>query len=259
MARTSRGRHSEPPPSNYYDKDVKTVWTIILRKMAGRVHITAADGLLFTNLVTVHQIRFSSAHHGLSNMLFEDFLTRPFEELYHLVAIPTPKATDAREGVIVPMSAEGLEHYRPQWIQVCLMALAVGWVTAIDIINPIFPPPGQTWAEMVEGLQPEPSPSDDPEPSAEPRSRPKVTIVNGYKRDPAIAATAKQRANGVCQLCGKPAPFTTKKNQPYLESHHIVPLSEGGEDTIKNTAALCPNCHRRIHILKDPDDTKDLL
>jgi len=99
-----------------------------------------------------------------------------------------------------------------------------------------------------------------PEPvEPEPRPKPKTVVTNAYKRNPAVAAEAKRLANGICQLCGKPAPFTTKKDEPYLETHHIVWLSEGGEDTVKNTAALCPNCHRRVHILNDPDDQKDLL
>ena len=31
-------------------------------------------------------------------------------------------------------------------------------------------------------------------------------------------------------------------------------LCEGGEDSIDNAVALCPNCHRRMHILQDPED-----
>lgn len=33
----------------------------------------------------------------------------------------------------------------------------------------------------------------------------------------------------------------------YLETHHIVPLSEGGADSLMNVVALCPNDHRRAH------------
>ncbi|WP_429628901.1 HNH endonuclease [Tunturiibacter psychrotolerans] len=39
--------------------------------------------------------------------------------------------------------------------------------------------------------------------------------------------------------------------QPYLECHHIVWLARGGDDTIENTVAMCPNCHRRMHVLDD--------
>ena len=46
------------------------------------------------------------------------------------------------------------------------------------------------------------------------------------------------------------APFNDKKGRPFLESHHIRWLSEGGADSIDNVAALCPNCHRKMHELK---------
>jgi len=65
---------------------------------------------------------------------------------------------------------------------------------------------------------------------------------------------AKRRANGVCQLCRKEAPFKNKNGEPYLETHHIKPLSKAGADTIENTVALCPNCHRRMHVLNDIED-----
>jgi 5-methylcytosine-specific restriction protein A len=32
-----------------------------------------------------------------------------------------------------------------------------------------------------------------------------------------------------------------------LEVHHKKQLSEGGEDTVENAIALCPNCHREAH------------
>jgi len=33
----------------------------------------------------------------------------------------------------------------------------------------------------------------------------------------------------------------------YLETHHVVPHHEGGGDTVKNVAALCPKHHREAH------------
>jgi 5-methylcytosine-specific restriction endonuclease McrA len=32
-----------------------------------------------------------------------------------------------------------------------------------------------------------------------------------------------------------------------LEPHHIIPVSEGGETTIKNGIAVCRPCHVEIH------------
>ena len=58
-----------------------------------------------------------------------------------------------------------------------------------------------------------------------------------------------RRPNGISQLCEEPAPFKDKNGEPYLESHHIVWLSKGGDDTIENSTALCPNCHRKMHSL----------
>lgn len=37
----------------------------------------------------------------------------------------------------------------------------------------------------------------------------------------------------------------------YLETHHVVPLSEGGTDLVTNVAALCPNDHKRAHFGSD--------
>lgn len=80
-----------------------------------------------------------------------------------------------------------------------------------------------------------------------------------YIRDPYVSEYAKRRANGVCQLCGKPAPFKDNEGKPYLETHHIIWLTEGGEDSPENTVALCPNCHRKVHVVNDSADVKTLL
>ena len=55
-----------------------------------------------------------------------------------------------------------------------------------------------------------------------------------------------------------PAPFKDKNGNPYLENHHVEWLSKGGEDTIDNAVALCPNCHKKMHILDDEEDVKAL-
>ena len=79
-----------------------------------------------------------------------------------------------------------------------------------------------------------------------PRKREVVTDV--YERNPYVVAKSLQRANGNCEDCSQPAPFLRKSDStPYLEVHHIIPLSQGGEDTLSNVIALCPNCHRKVH------------
>jgi 5-methylcytosine-specific restriction endonuclease McrA len=69
-----------------------------------------------------------------------------------------------------------------------------------------------------------------------------------FVRNPHVVATVLSRANGYCEHCEQPAPFMRKSDgTPYLEVHHIQPLGEGGEDTVENAIALCPNCHRKRH------------
>ncbi len=96
--------------------------------------------------------------------------------------------------------------------------------------------------------------------AARPRKRPgkRETLATAYERDPYVSELTKRRADGCCQLCGRTAPFHDKKGRPYLETHHIVWLSKGGEDTVGNTAALCPNCHRKMHLVDDRQDRETL-
>lgn len=78
----------------------------------------------------------------------------------------------------------------------------------------------------------------------------RIVMSEQKYRDPYIAEWAKRRAKGICLLCDEPAPFIDDKGKPYLEAHHIVWLSEGGKDSVQNVVALCPNCHRKMHVLK---------
>ena len=80
------------------------------------------------------------------------------------------------------------------------------------------------------------------------------TKTKQYKRSALVSAYAKRRAGRCCELCGEVAPFLDKDGNPYLEIHHVVWLSEGGADSIDNTVALCPNCHRKMHIVQEPKD-----
>ena len=80
-----------------------------------------------------------------------------------------------------------------------------------------------------------------------------------YSRSAEVGKATKERAKGICELCGEFAPFLDKNNIPYLEVHHVVWLSRGGRDSTDNTVALCPNCHTRIHVRDDKDDTERLM
>ncbi|EPE2206670.1 HNH endonuclease [Vibrio parahaemolyticus] len=81
-------------------------------------------------------------------------------------------------------------------------------------------------------------------------TKPKVVyrLVQDYRRDPDVVAEALYRAEGFCEKCKEKAPFIKRSNgEPYLEVHHIIPLSQGGLDSLENVISLCPNCHREIH------------
>lgn len=84
------------------------------------------------------------------------------------------------------------------------------------------------------------------------------TTSESYERDEKVVQYALRRANGFCQLCDLPAPFLRKDGSPFLEVHHIKYLSEGGDDTIENVAAICPNCHRKMHALNRSSDVLKL-
>ncbi len=71
--------------------------------------------------------------------------------------------------------------------------------------------------------------------------------TSSFKRDPSLRAWVEQKAGGLCELCGAPAPFSRADGTPYLEVHHPWRLADGGPDRFENAVALCPNCHRRLH------------
>ncbi|MBW0170707.1 MAG: HNH endonuclease [Hydrogenophaga sp.] len=77
---------------------------------------------------------------------------------------------------------------------------------------------------------------------------PEKRVVEGsvFVRSAEVRRRVLLRAKGICELCGTRG-FTTAAGQVYLETHHVVPLSEGGADSVFNVVALCPNDHRRAH------------
>lgn len=84
-------------------------------------------------------------------------------------------------------------------------------------------------------------------------------ISERYVRNEYVVEYVKARAKGICELCNNPAPFIDKNKIPFLEVHHIKWLSKNGKDTVNNTVALCPNCHRKMHFLELDKDKKILL
>ncbi|WP_373653277.1 HNH endonuclease [Schlesneria sp. DSM 10557] len=98
-----------------------------------------------------------------------------------------------------------------------------------------------------------------PRPDGVQQPQVKYSQVPHYYRDPKVRAWTIQRSGGECELCNSPAPFLMDGDVPFLESHHLVPLAKGGADTPTNTAALCPNCHRKIHLGSNRDELTEML
>ena len=78
----------------------------------------------------------------------------------------------------------------------------------------------------------------------------KAVTTNVYNRSPIVRNKVLSRANNCCEYCGNIG-FLTTDGGHYLETHHIIPLSENGHDDELNVIALCPNHHRMAHYGND--------
>lgn len=69
-----------------------------------------------------------------------------------------------------------------------------------------------------------------------------------FIRSPIVVIAVLARSKNRCEMPGCVRPlFLREDGSSYVEVHHILPLAEGGSDTIENAAALCPSCHREHH------------
>jgi 5-methylcytosine-specific restriction enzyme A len=89
---------------------------------------------------------------------------------------------------------------------------------------------------------------------------PKQREVTGkaWERDYKVRVAVLGRAQGICEFCGKSG-FMTAGGEVYLETHHVIPLSEGGGDHEGNVVAICPNDHREAHHGERRDAIRDRL
>ncbi len=71
-----------------------------------------------------------------------------------------------------------------------------------------------------------------------------------YSRNRDVRMAALKRSKGRCEYCNEPG-FQTASGRIYLETHHVVPLSEGGPDSVDNVIAVCPLDHRKAHYAHD--------
>lgn len=78
-----------------------------------------------------------------------------------------------------------------------------------------------------------------------------ISLQEYRRRSAAVHLYATLRANGRCEGCGLPAPFSRSDGRAFLEVHHMTRLADDGPDLPANVVALCPNCHRRAHYSVD--------
>jgi 5-methylcytosine-specific restriction enzyme A len=71
-------------------------------------------------------------------------------------------------------------------------------------------------------------------------------MAGTYSRDAKVRYLVLKRARGRCEECGDRG-FLKRDGKPYLETHHVISLSEQGPDRPYNVIALCANDHRRAH------------
>lgn len=107
-------------------------------------------------------------------------------------------------------------------------------------------------------------PIDSPE-VKKPRKQPRV--MNGLKawpRDAKISKIALKKAEFKCEIDPSHITFVSDASKElYVESHHLIPMKFQNDfttsiDTESNIVALCPLCHRRIHLARKKEK-KELL
>ena len=92
---------------------------------------------------------------------------------------------------------------------------------------------------------------------AESQDSTRVQTFRSRSRD--VADYVLARAAGRCEACGREAPFVRSDASPFLETHHIRRLADGGPDHPRWVAGVCPNCHRRAHYGADLVEFNDCL
>lgn len=81
---------------------------------------------------------------------------------------------------------------------------------------------------------------------------------SAYLRSAQVRETVLRRAAGTCESCSEPG-FLMDNGAVFLETHHVIPLSENGPDVEWNVVALCPNEHRQAHYGADRRDMRTRL
>ena len=97
-------------------------------------------------------------------------------------------------------------------------------------------------------------------PSVEESDSPAAPPVHSPTFNPVrdVDALVLRRAAGVCELCEIPEPDNQRGTPAGLTPVFIDPLQDGTTKTLKNVAALCPDCIARLKNGLDLADAKKL-
>lgn len=92
-------------------------------------------------------------------------------------------------------------------------------------------------------------------------SRDAVVTLDGkakIKKNGALREVAFMDAHYTCALCGKEHTFITNNSKMYFEAHHLIPCNITVQrnftkklDHTLNLYCLCPECHRKIHLINN--------
>jgi 5-methylcytosine-specific restriction enzyme A len=91
--------------------------------------------------------------------------------------------------------------------------------------------------------------------SAQKPERREVT-GQAFVRSSSVRSNVLMRSKGKCEWCGMEG-FLMADGRIYLETHHVIPLSEDGFDIESNVTALSPNHHREAHHGKLKDEMRE--
>jgi 5-methylcytosine-specific restriction endonuclease McrA len=135
--------------------------------------------------------------------------------------------------------------------------------------NPIAGPPsesaqtetsGKTTPRTAPAYPRKPEPSHGTQPIDKPApGKPWKAAADGtepFNRKKNVFDSVLRRARMCCECCGTKA--REEIGAEGLKPYHILPLSQGGEHSIKNVVALCPACRLAVQIDPDPKAIKYL-
>ncbi|MDD4622910.1 MAG: HNH endonuclease [Kiritimatiellae bacterium] len=81
-----------------------------------------------------------------------------------------------------------------------------------------------------------------------------LAMIKRWKRDPRIAKRRMEESKYKCEYDPKHNLFLAKRTGvPYLEAHHLIPISlqprfpKNNLDNLRNVCCLCPFCHSAVH------------